>query len=277
MSGPNKSDRRVLGKRLKRWQFWSEIFGWAVGGGLIVEYWDEIIDCFVNWHWPSRSLVGGMLVTAGVFGEVLFSRLVLTTSDELQEHADSDVAQANERAAQAFERAADAEKVAAEANLARVRIEEALQQRIITPPQLELLKDTLSSALPSERMIFTIAAWPRLSETERFAASIAESLHAIGFNALYIIDENFVVRGDGLYVAATPDDECQTLGKAIAEGLTRIGFSGDWQAYAAEADPGTYIWKLPAHLRGSTTRGVVVVVMDKPVYERPLPVTPPKA
>jgi hypothetical protein len=105
MSGPSKSDRETLGKRLKSRQFWAEIFGWLVGVGLLVEYWDEIIDCVIKRHWPSRPLAGGLLVTAGVLGEVLLSRLALIISDELQERADSDVSMANARAAEAIERA----------------------------------------------------------------------------------------------------------------------------------------------------------------------------
>jgi hypothetical protein len=50
--GPNSSDREALGRRLKRRHGIAKIFGWAVGGGLPIEFWGEIVDCFVNWHLP---------------------------------------------------------------------------------------------------------------------------------------------------------------------------------------------------------------------------------
>ena len=139
MSGPSKSDRDTLGKRLKSRQLRAEILGWIVGLGLLVEYWDELVDCIVNWHWPSRPLAGGLLVTAGVFGEVLFSRLALITSDELQQRADSDVALANERAAQALDRASRAEQATAEANLARIKLEARLADRHVNSKQISLI------------------------------------------------------------------------------------------------------------------------------------------
>lgn len=116
MSGPISSDRKVLRGRLEHRQFWAEVFGWIVGVGLVVEYWKEITDCIITRHWPSTELIGGILVTAGVFGEVFFSRLAGITTDTLQELADSDVAQSNRRAAEALESAGKAERAAAEAN-----------------------------------------------------------------------------------------------------------------------------------------------------------------
>lgn len=113
MSGPSNSDRNTLRDRLNSRQFWAEVFAWVVGIGLLVEYGQEIVDCFVNRHWPSIPLIGGILVTGGVFGEVFFSRLAGITTEELQERADSDVALANDRAAHAIERAAVLEKDAA--------------------------------------------------------------------------------------------------------------------------------------------------------------------
>ncbi len=118
MSGPSSSDRETLGKRVHFRQTLAEIFGWLVGVGLLVEYWDEIVDCVIHRHLPSQPLFGGILVTAGVFLEVLFSRLALNSSDELQRRADSDVAQALDRAAQA--------------DLKRAELEASYRRRIVT-------------------------------------------------------------------------------------------------------------------------------------------------
>jgi hypothetical protein len=131
MSGPSNSDKETLGKRLKSRQLCAEILGWLVGLGLLVEFWDEIVDCVVNWHRPSRALTGGLLVTVGVFGEVLFSRLALITSDELQGRADSDVAQANERAATAVAEAARLSKETEELRRDNLKMQRLMQPRRI--------------------------------------------------------------------------------------------------------------------------------------------------
>lgn len=126
ISGPNNSDRDTLGRRLKRRESWGERFGIAVGIGLIVEYWDDIIGCFVHWHAPPMPLLGGLLVTIGVLGEVLFSRLVVLTSEKLQDLADSEVSQAKKQAAEALERAAKAEL-----DLARLRQPRMLHDKVV--------------------------------------------------------------------------------------------------------------------------------------------------
>jgi hypothetical protein len=99
MNGPSNNDRETLGNRLKRQTFLVEIFGAVVGGGLVVEYWKEIVDCFVNRHLPSQQLSGGLLVVIGVWGEVMFSRLLSATSEKIQTRADSDASIANAQAA----------------------------------------------------------------------------------------------------------------------------------------------------------------------------------
>jgi hypothetical protein len=143
MNGPNNNDRETLGKRAHLRQIWAEIFGWLVGVGLLIEYWDELLDCIIQRHWPSRPLWGGMLVTGGVFLEVLLSRLALNTSDQLQKRADSDVAQANERAALAIDRAAKAEQATAEANLARAKLEQKFKPRKLSRETLERITEFL--------------------------------------------------------------------------------------------------------------------------------------
>lgn len=144
MSGPSKNDRKTLGKRLKSREAWAEVFGWMVGGGLLIEYGKEIIDCFVNWHRPSLALLGGVVVTAAVFGEVLFSRLVVATSDEISRLADSDVAQAYRDAAEALESARKAEQAAAEANLARLTLEQRYAARRISAVTYDDMKKALA-------------------------------------------------------------------------------------------------------------------------------------
>jgi hypothetical protein len=147
-SGQDSGDRETLGKRLKSRQVWGEILGWLVGIGLVVEYWNEIVACFVHRRPPSLDLIGGILATAGVFGEVWFSRLVLTVSDELQARADSDAAQANERAAQALDRAAQALDRAAQAekhtSSLQIAVADARERQLSAEQKLRDLEEFLA-------------------------------------------------------------------------------------------------------------------------------------
>jgi hypothetical protein len=137
------TDRKVLVDRLGRRQFWGELFGWMVGVGLVVEYWQEIVECFTKRQLPPLPLVGGLVVTLGVLGEVWFSRLASKTAEEISERADSDVALAKKGAAEAYERALNAEKEAAEANLARAKLEQRMRPRMILGPESDKFKELL--------------------------------------------------------------------------------------------------------------------------------------
>jgi hypothetical protein len=209
MSGPNNNDRETLGKRVHSRQTWAEIFGWLVGVGLLVEYWDEIVDCLVHWHWPSQPLFGGMLVTAGVFLEVLLSRLALNASDELQRRADSDVAQSNERAAQALDRATKAEQATAEARERAAKAEERIAE-------LGIIAEHEASArvrLQSQMIRLNVTRWLSQDEQneaiellreykgQRFTLRIAEEneLETIRRNAERVF---FAQQLEGIAVAA---------------------------------------------------------------------------
>ena len=147
-------ERKVLVDRLGRREFWGELFGWMVGVGLVVEYWQEIVDCFTKRQLPPLPLVGGLVVTLGVLGEVWFSRLASKTAEEISERADSDVAQANKRAADALEAVSRADlniaelnteterlrNETAEANLARAKIAEKLKE---LSSKADLLNETV--------------------------------------------------------------------------------------------------------------------------------------
>ncbi len=213
MSGPNKSDRETLGKCLRFRQFWAELFGWLVGVGLLVEYWDEIVDCLINRYWPSRGLAGGLLVTVGVLGEVLLSRLALITSDKLQERADSDVAAANDRAAQAFERAVKAEERIAELNLlaeqekqARLRFEEYAAIRDMTPEERKALSERLSefSGQRAEIVVFPIT-----TDTTHLAGTIFHVLEGARWNvspAQHLSSSPTEYVKSGVHIETTPDE-----------------------------------------------------------------------
>ncbi|MGH9593476.1 MAG: hypothetical protein ACRD5L_10325 [Bryobacteraceae bacterium] len=78
--------------------------------GLLLEYGQEIKQDWITRTLPSPGLTGGLLVTIGVFLEVLFGILIARSSKRDKLRADSLIAATNERTAKA-------EQAAAEANL----------------------------------------------------------------------------------------------------------------------------------------------------------------
>ena len=228
MSGPSKSDREILDSRLKSRQLWGELFGWLVRGGLVVEYWEEIGDCFARWHWPSLSLVGGVLVTAGVFGEVFFSRLVLRTSDELQERADSDVARANARAAEAVERAAHADQAAAEANLERAKLEQRFAWRRILPEKKSEIGLSLSQFAGQKASIHFVTE----PEVESFTRQLAALLKSANWDVVFGTPASISGLRTGVTVGSTPDE--RSLNAASAQQYHPLLF--DWRGRRAR-DP----------------------------------------
>jgi hypothetical protein len=236
MSGPSNKERETLGKRVRSRQFFAEIFGWLVGVGLVVEYWGELVDCVVNEHLPSQPLLGGILVTTGVFLEVLFSRIALIVSDELQQRADSDVAQANERAA-------NAERMAAEANLARARIEEKFKPRRLDKSAVELLIEDLKEHKDLRIDVFVFDN--HLTEVMLLGDSLTAALKTGGCNCkMWLLASGHRLHGKSISLAVARDAtaEQQTffstltviIGSAFARSDIRYSFS--WGAFS-KTDP----------------------------------------
>ena len=82
MSGDSNNDKELLERRASLRKLIATIFGYIVFCGLLIEYGDEIVNCFIKRHLPSRQLFGGLLVTIGVFGEVLFAVTVQTPEEK---------------------------------------------------------------------------------------------------------------------------------------------------------------------------------------------------
>jgi hypothetical protein len=226
ISGPHKSDRDNLGRRLKRRESWGERFGIAVGIGLVVEYWDDILDCFIHWHAPPMPLLGGLLVTIGVFGEVLFSRLVVLTSEKLQDLADSEVSQANKRAAEALERAAKAEQAAAEANLARAKIEQRMRPRVLDNTEVTSLIDLL---VPYQKARVEIIVFDvHVGEPLIFSDQIASIFASAGFASVRHWEAEagtHRIAGPSVIIAVAKrhEDEFRELADTLACALRALG------------------------------------------------------
>ncbi len=102
MNGPTNNERSSLDARLDRAEFWTFWSGFAVFVGLFVEYVPPLMGAQTN-QWPYTPLlaVGGMLVTIGVGGEVALGARIARLTKRLQEIADREIAETNERAAKA--------------------------------------------------------------------------------------------------------------------------------------------------------------------------------
>ena len=132
--------------------------------GLVLEYWHEIPEAIESlkkaWSWrPLLVIVGGVLITLGVAGELtvqFFASRKETNlrkkNDELFSIVNSETAQALERAAQANERASQNEreaarlsKIAEDERSARVKIEENVAWRRLTRDQQAKMASRLKS------------------------------------------------------------------------------------------------------------------------------------
>jgi hypothetical protein len=256
------TDRKALVDRLGRREFWGELFGWMVGVGLVVEYWQEIVDCFTKRQLPPLPLVGGLVVTLGVLGEVWFSRLASKTAEEISERADSDVAQANERAAEALKAVSRADlniaelnteterlrKETADANLARAKIEQRMSVRSFTADDFNKLITLLKPHSP--KLVDIVVYDHHIPETKVFAGQLSFVFISAGWHCHMYESRAAKARisGPSVIVAVALDHEgdnaalASTLASAInrpeIDCAVRLGSFGF--AMGKEFNPGEF-------------------------------------
>jgi hypothetical protein len=100
------------------------VAGGIVVIGLIVEDGPELWHSLLTWTRPPRAALGDLLVTVGVFFEVLIAFVIARVARRIDAYAEADTAKALERAAQAELRAAEANRIAEQERLARFEAEE---------------------------------------------------------------------------------------------------------------------------------------------------------
>jgi len=100
------------------------VAGGIVVIGLIVEDGPELLHSLLTWTRPSRAALGDLLITVGVFSEVLIAFVIARIARRIDVYAEADTAKALERAAQAEVRAAEANRIAEQERLARFEAEE---------------------------------------------------------------------------------------------------------------------------------------------------------
>jgi hypothetical protein len=165
MNGPINKDKRKIGLGLGKLEVVSVFFGLVVVLGLFLELGAEIKHVISARVWPSRELIGGILVAIGVFGEVALSIFISRDAKRAQMNAD--------------ERIALAEKATADANLARVRIEDKFKARSLTDAAYSDLQQALGSYVGTRIDIFAFGH-SQLAEVMRFAVELMTACRRAG-------------------------------------------------------------------------------------------------
>ncbi len=124
----NKETGGINKEKLSQYIEWLELALVVAGGivviGLIVEDGPELWRSLLTRTRPSRAAVGDLVVTVGVFSEVLIAFVIARVARRIDLYAEADTAKALERAAQAEVRAAEANRIAEEERTARFEAEE---------------------------------------------------------------------------------------------------------------------------------------------------------
>jgi hypothetical protein len=163
----NASDGELelSGESCERW-------GWRCGALVVIGL---IAEVAIAWSHPSYnsfcerwgSVLADALVTIGVAGEILFSRMAFRRDKELKRRSDEKVAESNERAATALQRAE-------EERHARIKLESQLLPRELTQEQFTALQ-----ALKGKYEAINVAYETDI-ETGHFANAICSALMAAG-------------------------------------------------------------------------------------------------
>jgi hypothetical protein len=224
---PNEpiSKKRSLEGAVDSLATWLEIFTALVVVGLIVEYGPEIFIDIVEKKPPSSGLVGGLLITIGVAGELLIGFRANRKEAELREVNDLIIAEANERAARA-------EQSAAEATLARVKIEEKLAPRKLTEAARADLVEALA---PFEgRKVDVVIYDVYEDEVHRLGVSLDETFKLAGWRSqLSWIEGGFRLPGRGLTLGIASEAsqseriDLQAIVELISSVFRRYGFDSD--------------------------------------------------
>src|SRR5262245_3438461 len=224
MNGPIRNESEKLGLRSDRLEFCLIIAGVMVVGGLVLEYWRDIATAFKTRPRPSAATIGGVLVTAGVFLEVVLGIFIAKTAKALERIANMGIAEANLRAA-------EANRKAEEEKLARVKLEQQTAIRDLTEEETMALTKNLSTFSGQHAVV---DVFPALFES----AAITRQLIGVLVNAGWTISgPNFLTAPPnvlfsnnprahagpllimGILVRATEDARSQAAAKALFEGM----------------------------------------------------------
>jgi hypothetical protein len=219
MNGPIK--KQSIGLGLGVLEVVTTFAGLLVVIGLIVESGPELWQAVITRVWPARTVVGGTVITVGVFAEVAVGIFIARRAKAAELEASVAIADAAERAA-------NAEQAAAEANLARVRLERWISRRDISDDERNAIAAKLSN-FAGQRIV--IAAFPVAHEPIVFASLISATLSQAGWKVDLLPPQSSTSPPDGVMctgfsLMSTPDEKSLKAGFALALELGPLSGGG---------------------------------------------------
>jgi len=128
MTTNEKSEsKRLLEGRLDRLSLWFKISTAGVVAGLVIEHGPEILNSIRSRTFPI-DLIGPLLITVGVAGELLIEFLTARIDERLREVNDSIIAELHVQAARAENRTAELQLDAAEARERQAQAEKLIAE-----------------------------------------------------------------------------------------------------------------------------------------------------
>lgn len=133
----------------------------------------------LTWTEIGLTIVAGLAVAGGVYGEYFFGSRASDAALQLQNISDQQVADANKRAAEANARAAEAQRALERERIERLKIEAALKPRALTLEQQKIMLPCLKTSPKG-----TVFVVPKVFDEEagHFAAQIFVLLSEAGFD-----------------------------------------------------------------------------------------------
>jgi hypothetical protein len=192
--------------------------GIAVFIGLIVEDGPELWHSLITRTWPSRAALGDLLVTVGVFCEVLIAFVIARIARRIDAYGEADTATALERAAHADERAAEANRLTEQERLARVKLEAELRNQV---------EDERIARFEMEESLLR----QREAINRKFQRTGNRTLDPVAFHAALKGKPTAQV----LVLARMDDGESHNFGWQIWYALNRLGTG--WSAEIKELQP----------------------------------------
>jgi hypothetical protein len=239
-----------LEKSLTSLEFWLLAATALVVLGLVLEYWHEIPESIIElkraWAWkPLLVIIGGVLITVGVAGELAVQFFASQKETNLRKANDAVFSILNTKAAEASDRATKAEndtarlnKVAEDERLARIKIEEDVAWRRLSKDQQVKMASRLKS-FSSE----TVLLQYNLNdlEADSFASDVASVLQQAKWKevfeplAVMMMREGPVSLGTnpplerGVIIISTGDQPSHNASDVIRNMLEEFGFDAKRQ------------------------------------------------
>jgi len=221
LSEPPQNRKASLDRAVDRLSRWLEFWTFIVAAGLIVEYAPDIIDAFRKRHAPSLPVVGGIVITIGVVGELWIGLRSATRAIRLREVNDALIAEANERAATAEQRAAEANRAAEQERLERVKLEAKIAPRFLSREEREVLSSRIRSAQVKLVDLFLYGSTP---EIVRLSRQLAEALTSANWNVqVWNVYGNAAVAGIAISVVDTADPNTSASAELLLTALDEAG------------------------------------------------------